>query len=391
MLAELTTTQRIMRSANCPALDVRLKYGDEHVLATSFCRRNLCEMQHSSTPGMDSNANGGGAACSADLKPQQPGEEPRAPDRALSPREYTHMATNVTPRLRRAHAERYGGDEQHPSKVTSFLLHGFPVTRWWGRLRQFLCAPPQSKSGHAKPAACTTPYTPPLPSLYLRFDWMFHEAASWAHGRNPKTVWAQPTLADNGTARSKDTKQVQLANLHQKLVSLKVPREGKQRILVCAGEDTHLSIVWASPSFQAVLPWFSRIFFEAMDVHVPRVFPMPIALQESYVRRHQYEALLAATEAEPRKTGDVIAAWGSWWPKLTDEIASRVELRSLCRKRAPWLNCCTVPPERWWSTMPRFRFMLNPTGRGVQSPKCRCTHNMSPSPALAAAPRRVEG
>lgn len=68
----------------------------------------------------------------------------------------------------------------------------------------------------------------------------------------------------------------------------------------------------------------------------------------------------------------MLAAWGTFWPKLTQRIRSRRELSDFCvdhNGTAGAVQCLQVPPERWWATLADARFALNPTGNGLQSPK----------------------
>ena len=275
-----------------------------------------------------------------------------------------------------------------------------PVTRYWGRSKY-----PLNVSGQAM--------APPVPELYRRFDWLFHDVASWTHTllgsacrssseplldpavacsagvqiTDPRTVWVQPSPAKG------------LAHFEAAATALKrmrVPRDGC-RILVVAGEDTRLSArlngTMVLDLVRRLQPWFRRVYYEGLDVpaHIaPGVQPMPIGLTEMYYRAEGGEAavLRAAAEPEPTKTAEVLAAFGEFWPWLRDSISSRREADTFCERHRgePWLRCDLVSPGEWWPTLSTFRFLLCPTGRGVQSPKWLEALLAGALPILQSAP-----
>ena len=218
------------------------------------------------------------------------------------------------------------------------------------------------------------------------------------------------------------------------------------RVLVLAGEDTLLSNV-STETIRRLRRWFGRVFFEAKDVDLEGVHTMPIGLQENYMRAHNVgqmqraiglntrepTAMAAASFAAPtppslaaapsaslsavpphgvargiaasnhsapsdhswppfERPRDVLGAWGSFWPLLNVTIASRRQAGRLCATRAheAWLTCATVPRERWWAELAKYRFLLSPTGRGVQSPKTFEAMLAGTIPICQATPAALE-
>lgn len=256
------------------------------------------------------------------------------------------------------------------------VLHSLPVTRYWGTRRH-----PLTVNGRTM--------APPVPKLYLSFDWMFHDVVHWTHrkggeclamhplrdpaaacaaGRepasqiaDPRTVWVQP---------SRETGDSNFAAALDALTRGRVPHEG-DRVLVVAGEDIHLSQRLQNVS--RLKPWFRRVYYEALDVQLAGVWPMPIGLTEFYYRAEggQAAVLRAAREPAPAKPGDVLGAFGEWTPELTNTIESRRQASEFCSRRrgAAWLRCELVEQKDWYATLAGYRFLLCPTGNGVQSPK----------------------
>ena len=107
----------------------------------------------------------------------------------------------------------------------------------------------------------------------------------------------------------------------------------------------------------------------------PPLLPQaPIGLNELYLQEADLAPLLAAAAAAaPNKTGDVLAAWGAVWSKAatTARLPGRAAAADLCARRGgeAWLDCGAVAREDWWAALAGHKFMLDPAGHGVQSPK----------------------
>ena len=205
----------------------------------------------------------------------------------------------------------------------------FPVTRYWGQLR-FAPASPV-----------------PVPALWHRFDWVVQPALKKHFSPSPKSVFCNPAY---------------LHILHSKVQQLPT---NVSRTLAIGGDDHKLSV--KQSLVRALMPHFSRIFYEAYDIAMPNVTVLPIGLQEFYYRE-QPEAEHVIDRTQSKKHG-VVAMWGAFW-KLPN-IESRKTLSKFCKQHGhlPWLRCKPVKKAQWWSQLAVARFMLYPQGNGVQSPK----------------------
>ena len=69
----------------------------------------------------------------------------------------------------------------------------------------------------------------------------------------------------------------------------------------------------------------------------------------------------------------MLAAWGAVWSKAstTARLPGRAAAADLCARRGgeAWLDCGAVAREGWWAALAGHKFMLDPAGHGVQSPK----------------------
>lgn len=69
----------------------------------------------------------------------------------------------------------------------------------------------------------------------------------------------------------------------------------------------------------------------------------------------------------------MLAAWGAVWSKAstTARLPGRAAAADLCARRGgeAWLDCGAVAREDWWAALAGHKFMLDPAGHGVQSPK----------------------
>ena len=155
------------------------------------------------------------------------------------------------------------------------------------------------------------------------------------------------------------------------------------RFLVLSNDDERYSHV--ASLVASLKPWFHSIYFEGLDIRPAegvRVFPIGLMLK--YIVRQNISALLGnvmATRGSAR-AGDVLAAWGkqtklpanlvnSSNAQRPEWVRSRVEAGRFCERHhaSDWLNCSDVSMQAWWEVLPRHRFMLSPTGNGIQSPK----------------------
>ena len=253
-----------------------------------------------------------------------------------------------------------GCDRRDTSTALAEVSTRFPVTRYWRGLKRL------------RADGSVTPKDPnydgprsPVPAFLGNFDWVLLARPVWGWGKgvdDPTFVFCQPEA---------------LRYLPKKLREL--PRDSG-RLLYVGGSDARLSgrtklsgNAVTRKALEAAMPWFERVFFEALDVPMAGVNVAPIGLNELYLQELDLNPLLAAADdPNPTKTRDVLATWGAIWDGAPREkIASRAAARRFCERRGheDWLNCDAVKRSRWWKELPKYRFMLNPTGHGIQSPK----------------------
>jgi hypothetical protein len=116
----------------------------------------------------------------------------------------------------------------------------------------------------------------------------------------------------------------------------------------------------------------ASIAFEAMDVQTPGIRPSPIPFTGGYSDLAGGEAgknlvRMAKTVTLNGKSG-ILAAWGTAWPKLDHMVRSRIEAAAWLEKTTI-ANRSTVPPATYHTVVAAHKFILCPTGGGVQSPK----------------------
>ena len=235
----------------------------------------------------------------------------------------------------------------------------------------------------------------PVPSFYLAFDWCFDATVEWTHelragclrddgfesGGNDELHKCKDLQGD-GHVLIKNPRSVLLTNqgwdiwtqhLLEALKKHNVPRKG-DRVLAMTGTDRPLSERLAQ--VQRVMPWFTRIFYECYDIQFDGIWPLPIPLTSFYVMMQGPNNVLAAA-ARPwreKRRKDVMGAFGKVWHLEDRDSAagvSRQEALKFCQRRqqAEWLTCELVDGRQWFQTLGEFRFLLNPTGNGIQSPK----------------------
>jgi hypothetical protein len=227
----------------------------------------------------------------------------------------------------------------------------------------------------------------PMPELFKRFDWMIQYPRADFGGlrdqpivefyndiSDPETVWVRP-------------QNKELHMLRDKLSTL-APRS-KSRILVIAGEDFHLSTVLGP--IDEVADWFDKIYYEAKDVQHDQIKTFPIGFTEMYeeyphrrcgqehnapcwnmkslaARVFNMQDTTQAHQLLADKSETVLAAWGAMWE--VDYVKSRTRAQAFVAKTsAPWLVHKTVAFNQWFDELAKHRFMISPSGNGVQSPK----------------------
>ena len=123
------------------------------------------------------------------------------------------------------------------------------------------------------------------------------------------------------------------------------------------------------------LPDDANCYFEALDVDDARFRPLPMALTATYMKPVAREFRVAYTRdlSDSSKPDWLLAAWGAWNANL--ESSPHTRDRASARDWAdaqvgqPWLHRRRLAPAEWWTELPRHRFLLNPSGLGMQSAK----------------------
>ena len=118
---------------------------------------------------------------------------------------------------------------------------------------------------------------------------------------------------------------------------------------------------------------FAHIDYEAMDIALEPVRPLITTLTDRYVLPSPdiTTALIRQLNSPAIKTGGVIASWGTYNPRLNLRLGSRKDAQGWVGQHADqwWLKTRTVSPIDYWGYLAQHRFILYPTGAGVQSPK----------------------
>jgi hypothetical protein len=141
------------------------------------------------------------------------------------------------------------------------------------------------------------------------------------------------------------------------------------RVLVFGSSDTRLSIVRDFVAEIHAKGYFDRIFYEAYDIELPYVWPMPMGLTDTYLLALPMGALeMSLRNVSLLNKHGVLAAWGAWWPKLDAKLKWRKSLDDWVSV-TPWIERKMIPRSDWFGTLASHRFMLCPEGNGVVSPK----------------------
>lgn len=234
--------------------------------------------------------------------------------------------------------------EDYPSGLAD-ILETLVVTRWNGD------AKPRHSSGLSSP----------VPALYKKFDCVRHDALQKV-SHSCRTL-----LVENKIEIMKDCADD--------------IEDGKLDVtsgdfVVFLGTDHYLSDPGYLKLAKRIGKHFQKTYYEAYDVMDEDIDVLPIGLSEYYLRFQDWNTLSKLAQNLPpkkshhasAKAGMVLGAFGAFF---NVENPSRESAGELCKAHASetWLTCETIPKDKWWSTLRRFRFILNPSGGGVQSSK----------------------
>jgi len=143
------------------------------------------------------------------------------------------------------------------------------------------------------------------------------------------------------------------------------------RTLVFGGGDTHISnprILNLVKSFHDS-QYFDQIYYEAMDVGIEYIKPLPTGLADFYVLgipQGKFESALKKINLGTKQ--GVLAAWGTVWPHLDRELPWRRSLIDWVNS-TEWIQRSHIPMQNWHEELAKYRFYIVPDGNGVCSAK----------------------
>jgi len=220
----------------------------------------------------------------------------------------------------------------------SHSLTYLPCTRYFGPYKSWENAPP--------------PTIKEFPGLIEKFDWCVHTIPQLCRKKCslPKSIFCYP---DN--------------NCIEQVLPLLQHNITKKIILVIGGDDLHLSVFLKHTDITPLLIKFT-IFYEAKDIIHDSIHTMPIGLLEHYTRNCEKNILDSIQNTSiTNKPNLVLAAWGAWCPEL--------DIQSYRTEVDMFLHTCNftkrmdIPKELWWSTLLKYKFLINPLGNGIQTAK----------------------
>lgn len=147
-------------------------------------------------------------------------------------------------------------------------------------------------------------------------------------------------------------------------------KNGEKRMLALGGADAHLSTVIDKVKIIQRSRKFSRILFEAKDIVNSDIGTFPTGLNNWYAQHNGNDNIMHAIQGASlqRKDKGVFAAWGGVWKFLDSSVPSRTEAVEFVRTSC-LANRTMVNPHEYFAEMARHRFLLAPSGAGVQTPK----------------------
>jgi len=197
-------------------------------------------------------------------------------------------------------------------------------------------------------------------------------------GFTVRTVFAQPgheagrRLADLATGRP-----VNCSTCNAQAV---LARDASQRVLVLAGNDRRASTLARFGIHLHELPrvFGKAVLVAALDRTLPGVRAWPQLFTHGHLQRlpqSRLRAMVRTPMADLRrgKSRWLFASWGALYPQLDrspscpDRAAARAWLRGV--GSAAWVHASEVAPDSYLDVLAAHRFMLSPSGLGVQSPK----------------------
>jgi len=194
-----------------------------------------------------------------------------------------------------------------------------------------------------------------VPKFMRMFDWyQLGEEQNLTHP-HPKTIMCMVTRKD-------------LCWKHIK--TLPALQAGEERLLAMGNGDLHVS-----KSIQFIKDCqsggrFTRIVYEAMDMRMPGVGTFPLGLSDIYIAMSGMQNVMKAIREASlqKKDKQLLAAWGKVWDFLDDRLSSRRSAQKFVDSSC-FVNRTMIEHEDYFEVLSQHRFLLAPSGNGIQSPK----------------------
>ena len=136
--------------------------------------------------------------------------------------------------------------------------------------------------------------------------------------------------------------------------------------LVCAGDDTFLSVIITY--LQEIKHLFKKIYYEAKDIECDWVTTIPMGTIMAYMLRCGGDQILHHINKPKNKTKLIGWAFGSKWPKNTERIWNRVKLKHFT-KNSELMDNMFCDPLEYFEKLSDYKFFACPLGNGIQTPK----------------------
>lgn len=203
-----------------------------------------------------------------------------------------------------------------------------------------------------------------LPPIFEIFDYKIHSFNSFliidrlkGNAKTAKLVYCYPERV--------------LTNSFKEFSDL---QNDDKRILVVMGEDTHSSKL-SSAQKNKILDKFSTVFWEANND--PDFLTLPMGLNACYISLNGLEkaedAIKRAVDKEKTKLM-VIPEWNLLSTSLKNPknaVGSRTRLGEFVdeTKEDGFYDFIKIDPRDYYETISNYKFMVCPTGNGIQAPK----------------------
>lgn len=191
----------------------------------------------------------------------------------------------------------------------------------------------------------------PPPLAIAMFDWVLHKDLRRLVGV-PRGIFIQPYIEFFDVILGK-------------LDFLKKNTAGA--VLVIGAADTHLSANAQALKKIVSSGVFKHIAYIAKDVQMDGVSVSPIGLGTQYLKGREKEfldSIISSNTSTKMRFPPMIASWGDKHRILDSRVSAAKFV-----KGKDWIRHAKVPSKMWFGELAKYRFMLSPTGFGLQSSK----------------------